>query len=63
MIQYIMFNGHKYIPTSELTEKEQQNLTQRRIGHRYGLHFCITGSETRYFELEKHSCALEAMLS
>ena len=60
MIQYIMFNGHKYIPTSELTEKEQGHCLLI-VGSADGLHFCKTGM-TRFYMVDE-SAVLKSLLS
>ena len=52
MIQYIMFNGNKYVRESELPEQER-NQALRIVGSQDGLRFCITGSDTRYYLVEE----------
>ena len=52
MIQYIMFNGNKYVPESELSEQER-NQALRIVDGQDGLLFCTTGSDTRYYIVDK----------
>ena len=61
MIQYIMFNGNKYVPESELPEQER-NQALRIVGSQDGLRFCITGSDTRYYIVDE-SQELQSLLS
>ena len=60
MIQYIMFDGNKYVPESELTEKEQKHAL-RIVGSADGLRFCVTGT-TRFYMVNE-SNALKSLLS
>ena len=52
MIQYIMFNGNKYVPESKLPA-EERNQALRIVGSQDGLRFCTTGSDTRYYLVEE----------
>jgi hypothetical protein len=60
MIQYIMFNGNKYVPESKISAKERGHAL-RIVGSADGLHFCITGANTRYYMVDE-SKALASML-
>ncbi len=60
MIEYIMFNGNKYVPESKLPEQER-NQALRIVGSEDGLHFCVTAT-TRYYIVDESS-ELKSLLS
>ena len=70
MIQYIMFNGRKYIPKSEVRKitgfsylrRMDQNIPFKVIGHADGLSFCMTG-KIRFYMIDERDALKLLLLS
>jgi hypothetical protein len=62
MIEYIMFNGNKYVPVSKISARESGHAL-RIVGSADGLHFCITGANTRYYMVDESNALASMLLS